>query len=348
MQFDLFCITIFFTLFEETEDEFSFLQGQIVVKRGLYMSMLRLLYPVHTLDNRVVLPAGAIVARENLDALISSGDNASLSTYPLLRYGSVKEDLLHFIGLPPCDVIFSAQGLIVKLLDLIEKVDLAPPLLQSLDYFRQNDLYTYRHILMVFVLSTLLAREMVSDYESLIMEAATGPTHDFGKICVPLHILKKTTPLTRIERSILSHHTAAGYVLLCYYLGDPGNLAARVARDHHERRNGSGHPRGIMLADRLVEIVAVCDIYDALISPRPYRPISYDNRTALEEITGMAERGEISWEIVQVLVALNRKAKTHYTEARVSIEKRGVPPPGNLYGSIAEENTRQGIFKAYP
>lgn len=87
----------------------------------------------------------------------------------------------------------------------------------------------------------------------------------------------------------------------------------------------------------MVEIVAVCDIYDALVSSRPYRPISYDNRTALEEITGMAERNEISWEVVKALVAHNRKAKPHSSDCSISTEKRGTPPPGNAYGIFAEE-----------
>ena len=60
-------------------------------------------------------------------------------------------------------------------------------------------------------------------------------------------------------------------------------MAARVARDHHEFRDGSGYMRGVKLNDPMVEIVAVCDIYDGLLSPRPYRTAAYDNRTALEE-----------------------------------------------------------------
>lgn len=64
----------------------------------------------------------------------------------------------------------------------------------------------------------------------------------------------------------------------------------------------------------MVEIVAACDVYDALILPRPYRPIPYDNRTAMEEITEMANRNQLSLEVVQALVAMNRKDKPHYEE----------------------------------
>ncbi|HID30999.1 MAG TPA: HD domain-containing protein, partial [Desulfobacterales bacterium] len=163
--------------------------------------------------------------------------------------------------------------------------------------------------------------------------------HDFGKVCVPLHILAKSDPLTWSEKNILRHHTTAGYVLLSYYFQDKENFAARVARDHHERRNASGYPRAIRLMDSMVEIVAVSDVYDALISMRPYRPIPYDNRTALEEITRMAERNEIGWKVVRALVGHNRKTKPACNDCTVSAEKRGSPPPGNLYGVFAEENS---------
>jgi len=55
-----------------------------------------------------------------------------------------------------------------------------------------------------------------------------------------------------------------------------------------------------------VEIVSACDVFDALITPRPYRKGNFDNRSALEEVTALAETGRISWDIVRRLVAFNR------------------------------------------
>jgi response regulator RpfG family c-di-GMP phosphodiesterase len=88
----------------------------------------------------------------------------------------------------------------------------------------------------------------------------------------------------------------------------------------------------------MVEIIATCDVYDALQSPRPYRTTPYDNRTALEEITEMAQGGKLSWDVVQTLVSHNRKDRPHFRECRVSTEKRGIPPADNLYGVIADED----------
>ena len=56
----------------------------------------------------------------------------------------------------------------------------------------------------------------------------------------------------------------------------------------------------------------------------------------------MAKRNEIGWEVVRVLVAHSRKDKPHYSECTVSVEKRGTPPPDNVYGIIAEEEEPPG------
>lgn len=305
------------------------------------METLTLQYPIRTLDRRVLLPAGTVLSPETLDTLIHSTPSATHRSYPILQHGSVKTDLLKFLSAPPCRVIFDNRAKVTDLLNLMGTVHLILPFLQSIDYFKRYDFYTYRHILMVFALSSLLAKDLVSDYQDLVREAATGPTHDLGKTCVPLRILQKNTPISRTEKGIIEHHSIAGYVLITYYLKDSHNLAARIARDHHERKDSSGYPRGIALTDRMVEIIAVCDIYDALMSPRPYRPVSFDNRTALEEITKLAEENKISWDVVKALVAHNRRTKLHFSECEVSLDKRGSPPPGNLHGVIAEEKDNQ-------
>ncbi|MBI4699285.1 MAG: hypothetical protein HY758_10400 [Nitrospirae bacterium] len=283
------------------------------------MENVSLKYHVSTLDNHLLLPAGTRLSADILEALIVSGREKPYKKLPLLQYGSIKDDLLHFLNLPPYQTIFSDKKKIPKLLKLMESVHLVGPVLESMDYFKHHDPYTYHHILNVFALSTLLAMDMVSVNKALMDEVSTGPVHDIGKICVPLHILKKARPLTATELKVMKHHAAAGYVLLSYYYCDAQSLAAVVARDHHER------------------IVAVSDIFDALISPRPYRPKAYDNRTALEEIIAMAEKGRVGWDVVKALVAYNRKSKPSYHKCKVSKDKRGTPPSGNYYGVIADE-----------
>lgn len=298
---------------------------------------LKLLFPIQTPDRRPLLPAGAQLSPETLDGLLRPGMEGSLPGIPLLDFDTVRRDLEGFLRQGAYKVIFGDPRRCAATANLMEKVVLARPFLEALRFFKRSDLYTYRHVLRVFALSILLARDLETDYEDLILEATAGPLHDLGKICVPLRILKKTTPLKRSERAALEHHTVAGFVLTGYYMKDFGSIAAKVAAEHHERRDGSGYPRGIALQDRLVEIVVACDVYDALISPRPYRRISYDNRTALEEITEMGRRGKLNWEIVEALVAVNRKGSPPVGQFPVSVEKRGKPPEGNLYGVLIDD-----------
>ena len=293
---------------------------------------LRIKYPINTLDNQILLPAGSEMSLGNIDALISTNRN-TYSSKTLLSYKSVQKDIIKFIkSAPSYRVIFGDDKQVAGLMKLLEPVTLISPLLDMLDYFKEYDFYTYRHHLLVWVLSTHIATIMIDDYKDRLKEATSYPTHDVGKICVPLDILHKQTPLTEKEYNYLKHHSMAGYVLLRYYYQDTNKLAPIVARDHHERMDGSGYSRGINLDNRLVEIVIISDIYDALISSRPYRHISFDNRTACEEITKMAEENKLHLDVVKCLISLNRKDRPHFTECNISSEKRGTPPVQNSYG----------------
>src|SRR4030042_3463381 len=224
------------------------------------MPRITLQHPISTLLNQLLFPPGTLLTKEALDAVIDSQRAYAYQTCPLLLYGSVKEDCLNFFSTPPYMTIFLDKKQVNGVLNVLETVHLPIPILQTLDYFKKFDFHTYSHVLMVFALSTLLAKDLIPDYRECIQLSATGPTHDIGKICVPLPMLKKTTPLTKTERGFIEHHAAAGYVLLSYYYKDIQHLACAVALDHHERRDGSGYPRGILLNDPLVEIIAVSAI----------------------------------------------------------------------------------------
>ncbi len=299
---------------------------------------IKLSHPIHTLDNRLLVTAGAELSAENPAPVAHLKKGRPHPRAPLLNHGSVEKDIRDYLGTPPYDLIFSSPAHIATILRIMARARPISPILDSLDYFKQHDPYTYRHVLVVFSLSLFLARSMVAEGHGAKQDFVFGLTHDIGKACVPIDILVKKDPLTRYERRIMQQHAINGYVLLSYYLRDSRVASPSVARDHHERRDGSGYPFGISLSDKLVEIVAVSELYDALISTRVYRPVSFDNRTALEELTNMAERGRIGWSVVRALVAHNRKDKPNPDDVSVSLEKRGTPPPGNVYGITAGED----------
>jgi HD-GYP domain-containing protein (c-di-GMP phosphodiesterase class II) len=292
---------------------------------------LKIDYPVYTFEKKLLLPAGTILTEDILESLITS-NKEKYKNKKLLKYRTIKKDILNYFNQENYREIFQDAAIKKKVFKFMKKVSLPVPVLESIYYFRYYDMYTYRHMLMVFALSTLLAADLFHDTPDLIYKIIASPTHDIGKLSVPAEILAKRTALCSEERRILHHHPIAGYVLLSYYFKDKINLSALISRDHHERKDGSGYPFGIKLNDLMVEIVIVTDIYDALISPRSYRPVSYDKRTALEELCSLAEAGTINMNVLKTLISHHRKGRPCICEFDVSDQKRGTPPENNLYG----------------
>jgi HD-GYP domain-containing protein (c-di-GMP phosphodiesterase class II) len=295
---------------------------------------LQLCYPVKTLTGRELLPAGAYLSRDTMKELIQLAGKETYPVRKLMEFDTVAADLQRICKDPPYCRIFSNPVRKKELFKTMQQVEFTQPLLDIYDFFKACDPYTYRHILTVFALTLLLAKDLINDQEELARAVAAAPTHDFGKICVPVAVCKKTTPLNLREQALLSHHAAAGYVLLSFYLKDAEHPAATTARDHHERCDGSGYPRQIALQNSVVEIVAVGDVFDALISSRPYRSQSYDLRTALEELSLQARSGAISEDVVNALISYNRENHPCHTACKFSHELRGTPPPGNHYQGI--------------
>lgn len=107
---------------------------------------------------------------------------------------------------------------------------------------------------------------------------ATSPLHDIGKVGIPDRILLKPGRLTGEEFAIMKSHTTIGYeTLRSAYRKNPRaaylRMSAEIARSHHERFDGTGYPEGLAGDDipLAARIVAVADVYDALITKRVYK-----------------------------------------------------------------------------
>ncbi len=109
--------------------------------------------------------------------------------------------------------------------------------------------------------------------EVRVIEMA-APLHDLGKIAIPDAILMKPGPLTEDETAVMRRHPRIGHELLAGSQNRFIQTGATVALRHHERYDGSGYPDGLVGEAIALEarIVAVADVFDALISPRPYKP----------------------------------------------------------------------------
>ncbi|MEH3116606.1 MAG: HD domain-containing protein [Methylorubrum populi] len=104
--------------------------------------------------------------------------------------------------------------------------------------------------------------------------ALASTMHDIGKIGVPDHILMKAGPLTPGEWDEMRQHALRGYHMLHDSPSRLLQIAAEIALTHHERWDGTGYPRGLRGEEipRSGRIVAVADVFDALISTRSYKP----------------------------------------------------------------------------
>jgi putative nucleotidyltransferase with HDIG domain len=135
----------------------------------------------------------------------------------------------------------------------------------------EKDGSTEEHTRRVALRAVQVGEELCLSPERLRVLAAGGLLHDMGKLSVPDGILKKPGPLTDRQFRIVKRHPEWGEELL-RELGF-GPEVRRLVLDHHERVDGSGYPRGRRASELDLEtrILAVCDVYDALVSPRVYR-----------------------------------------------------------------------------
>ena len=136
-----------------------------------------------------------------------------------------------------------------------------------------RDQYTGSHILRMSRYAEAIARKMSLDGGFVKALLYAAPMHDIGKIGIPDNILMKPGKLDAREWEIMKEHTVIGAKLLIGSKHAYMKLAEEIALTHHERWDGTGYPLG--LKDERIpisgRIVAVADVFDALISERPYK-----------------------------------------------------------------------------
>lgn len=137
-----------------------------------------------------------------------------------------------------------------------------------------HDLSTGEHVDRIGPVAAFLGARLGLDAERVHLLQVAAPMHDVGKIAIPSEILRKSGPLTPEEREEMKRHTTVGKEILANSESDLLGLAANIALTHHERYDGSGYPHGLAGEEIPFEgrITAVADVFDALLSDRPYRP----------------------------------------------------------------------------
>jgi len=154
----------------------------------------------------------------------------------------------------------------------------------------------------------VLARVAMNDPEW--RDRLAGPVlaaliHDIGMLRVPSETLTQTDPLTVEQRRTVEAHCRAGAEIAARLRPDAVWLAQAVA-EHHERLDGTGYPAGLRGAQltSLSRLLAVCDVYAAACTARPYRKAK-ETRTALTDVVLMAANGALDRDHAERLLELS-------------------------------------------
>jgi putative nucleotidyltransferase with HDIG domain len=156
--------------------------------------------------------------------------------------------------------------------DVMESINRHPDALLSLARLKTADEYTYMHSVAVCALMVALGRQLGLNDEQCHEAGMAGMLHDLGKAAMPQDILNKPGKLTPEEFDIIKQHAMRGYEMLVAG-ADVSEGVLDVCRHHHERWDGTGYPDGLAgeQISLLARMGAVCDVYDAVTSDRPYK-----------------------------------------------------------------------------
>ena len=155
--------------------------------------------------------------------------------------------------------------------EIADSVSRNPNALISLARLKTADDYTYMHSVAVCALMIALARQLGLNEEETRSAGIAGLVHDLGKAMMPMEVLNKPGKLTNEEFAIMKTHPEEGYKLLNGSGAD--EMAFDVVLHHHEKTDGSGYPKGLKDTEisLYAKMGAVCDVYDAITSNRPYK-----------------------------------------------------------------------------
>jgi HD-GYP domain-containing protein (c-di-GMP phosphodiesterase class II) len=212
---------------------------------------------------------------------IRSVVNRNMEIHVLTGEGNVPIDVKHEKTIEDTRAIFDEIQQDGELnLDRIRKnvEDLLPDMIRNndvlmrLNQLKENDDYTFQHSVRVSILATMIGKWLGYSKEELVELGEAGLLFDIGKLSIPDFVLKKPTNVTMEEYELIKKHAQFGYSILLRTKGVSSNIKY-AALHHHERLDGSGYPLRLKEGQihDFAKIIMVCDVFDALITDRPYK-----------------------------------------------------------------------------
>lgn len=177
--------------------------------------------------------------------------------------------------------------------NLLKAIDDNAAIAVDITALKTSDEYTFKHSVDVATMSMVVAKKMGLAQQDIYNIGIAGLLHDMGKSKIPLEILNKPARLTDEEFEVMKQHSVYGY----HILKDKDDFEMTIATavlQHHEKMNGRGYPLGVTeeKISPYAKILSVVDVYDALVTERPYKK-GMTQRDAIEIIMSMTEELDI-------------------------------------------------------
>lgn len=262
---------------------------------------------------RQIAPVPAAVEIERATRICQQAKQAVVSMFEEARMGNTVD-------------VGGAKLLVEEIADSVAR---NPGALISLARLKTVDDYTYMHSVAVCALMVALARQLGLDDASTRSAGLAGLMHDLGKAVMPMAVLNKPGKLTEAEFAIIKSHPVQGHKMLLGGVNvDP--MVLDVCLHHHEKVDGSGYPEGLT-GDEIslyAKMGAVCDVYDAITSNRPYK---------------------LGWDPAESLRKMAEWATGHFdpTVFQAFVKSMGIYPVGSLVrltsgriGVVVEQTTK--------
>jgi putative nucleotidyltransferase with HDIG domain len=238
-------------------------------KNGDAFDLMKLLNDLDEINGHVYEPTERSVVNRNMEIHVLTGEgNIPIDVKHQKMIEDTKEVFRNIRETGELDLERIKHNVEEALPDMIRNNDV----LMRLNQLKESDDYTFQHSLRVSILATMVGKWLGYSQEELIELGEAGLLYDIGKMNIPDFIVKKEENVNAEEFELIKKHAQFGYSILLKTKGVSSNIKY-AALHHHERMDGSGYPlrlRENQIHD-FAKIIMVCDVFDAMITDRPYR-----------------------------------------------------------------------------
>lgn len=286
----------------------------IIDKSGRILVTRKTVLDDYKIDALRKMKISGVYIREGEEEIVESGVEASPETLQKIEKltkqdrskvkltesvkARVAEGMQFMFSNPRAEGFMDAANSISE--ELMKAITENDAIAVDIDILKVSDEYTFKHSVDVASMAMIIGKQYGLSDKDVYQIGVAGLLHDLGKAEIPNEVLNKPSKLTEEEFALMKKHPVLGYNLL----KEKPNMVPEIllgVLQHHEKMDGGGYPLGLG-ASRIcpyARIIAVADIYDALVTERPYKK-GFSPRDAVEMI--MAMTAELDMKVIQVFL----------------------------------------------